>query len=388
MNSVFSRRSMLRAAGAVGLATAGGLVTRGNAFADAVAAPRMTVVRNKPGTMAGEILLAWMGLSDVPNGLQIADTAGTPRWTSLSTSNVFVDFQRQVYRGRDVLTWFQEPAESGGIGGREQQAAWVLTELDHTPITTVEASGDFTPDRHEQRIISANTALINSYSTVPADLSAIGGPVNGRIGDSYVNEVDIASGTVLRRWSALDHVPLSDSYAPIPTSSEQLYDYFHINSISLTPDNHLLVSAANTSALYKVHRTTGEIIWCLGGKSSSFSVAPDAVFAFQHHAVFEGPRTIRLFDNGGSDSTTLHPSRVVWLHIDEACRTASLLDSMSIPGNAQSSAMGSAQRLPNGNVFVSWGSNPRLSEFSPRGHLLFDAVLPGPCYRAFKYRGR
>jgi hypothetical protein len=351
---------MLRAAGAVGLAAAGGLVTSGNAVADDVDAARMTVLRNKPGTLAGEIFFTWFGLSEAPNGMQIADAAGRPRWANLSKSNVFVDLQRQFYRGRDVLTWFQEPAESGGIGGRAPQAAWVLTELDHTPITTVGASGDFKPDRHDQRITSANTALITSYNSVPADLSAIGGPVDGRIGDSYVNEVDIASGAMVRRWSALDHVPLSDSYAPVPTSSEQLHDYFHINSISVTPDNHLLVSAANTSAL----------------------------FASQHHAVFEGPRTIRLFDNGGNNSTTLHPSRVIWLHIDEACRTATLADSMSIPGNAQSTAMGSAQRLPNGNVFVSWGSNPRLSEFSPRGDLLFDAVLPGPCYRAFKYRGR
>ena len=176
----------------------------------------MTVLRNQPGAMAGEILFAWMGLSDDPNGMQIADAVGRPGWATLSTSNVFVDFQRQVYRGRDVLTWFQEPVESGGIGGRvpaPRAAAWVLTELDHTPITAVQESGDFRPDRHEQRITSANTVLINSYDAVPADLSAIGGPTNGRIGDSYVNEVDIASGTVVRRWSALDHVPLSDSYA-------------------------------------------------------------------------------------------------------------------------------------------------------------------------------
>lgn len=390
MDSGFSRRSALRAAGAVGLAAAGGLVTRGTAFADGVDAPRLTVLRNKPGTMAGEIFFTWSvrsGGQSATSGVQIADADGTPLWAASSTSKTFIHFRRQVYRGRNVLTWFQGPPSSGG-GGREQIPSWVLTELDHTPITAIGASGDFQPDLHEQQITSANTGLIASYSTIPGDLSGIGGPANGLITDSYANEVDIASGTMLRRWNSLAHVPLTDSYAPLPSSPDRGYDYFHINSINVAPDGHLLISARNTCALYKVHRTTGEVIWTLGGKSSSFSLAPDAVFAFQHEAVFENPRTIRLFDNGSDGDTTLHPTRVIWLRIDESCMTVSLADSMSIPGIAQATGLGSAQRLPNGNVFVCWGRTPRLSEFSPRGRLLFDATLPSPCYRAFKFPRR
>nr|ACJ61002.1 TEG19 [uncultured soil bacterium] len=392
MNSGFGRRSMLRAAGVVGLAAAGGFVTCGSALADGVDAPRMTVLRNESGILAGEIFFTWVRLSGgqfAPSGVEIADAAGTPLWATSSASFAFIHFQRQFYRGRNVLTWFQLPAGPGGGGGREQGPSWVLTELDHTPITTIGASGEFQPDAHEQLITAANTGLVASYVEIPGDLSGVGGSVNGLIRDSYANEVDIASGTMLRRWSALDHVPLADSYAPVPSSPDQSYDYFHINSISVTPDGHLLISARNTCALYKVHRTTGEVIWSLGGKSSSFSVAPDAVFGFQHHAAFENPRTIRLFDNGSGDgSTNPHPSRVVWLRVDEACMTVSLADSMSSPGDAQSIGQGSAQRLPNGNVFVSWGTNPRLSEFSPRGDLLFDAILPSPSYRAFKYPRR
>ena len=134
-----------------------------------------------------------------------------------------------------------------------------------------------------------------------------------------------------------------------------------------------------------MHRTTGRVTWRLGGKSSSFTVAPDAVFGFQHHAVYEDPYTIRMFDNGTDGSTTLHPSRVAWIRVDPAARVASLAGSMSIPG-IHSAAMGSAQRLCTGNVFVSWGSTPRLSEFSPAGEVVFDALLGSPSYRAFKVR--
>jgi hypothetical protein len=390
MSTGIGRRSLLRAAGVAGLAAAGGLATRGNAVADRVTAPRMTVLRKEPGTLAGDIYFTWAGLSDErfdPSGAEIADAAGRPLWATSSSDVGFIHFLRQTYRGREVLSWFQVVAGPGG-GGRAPGSSWVLTELDHTPITTIGASGEFQPDSHEQRITAANTALIASYTTTSGDLSDVGGPADGLVRDSQANEVDIASGTVLRRWRALDHVPLADSYAPVPSEPDKAYDYFHINSISETPDGHLLVSSRHTCALYKVHRITGEVIWTLGGKSSSFAVAPDAVFGFQHDAVYENPCTIRLFDNGSDGETILHPSRVVWLRVDETRMTVTLADSMSIPGIAQATGMGGAQRLPNGNVFVSWGRTPRLSEFSPRGDLLFDAILPSPSYRAFKYPRR
>ena len=46
--------------------------------------------------------------------------------------------------------------------------------------------------------------------------------------------------------------------------------------------------------------------------------------------------------------------------------------------------MGDDQLLPNGNVFVGWGSQPYFSEYSPSGQLLMDASLPSPdlSYRA------
>jgi hypothetical protein len=43
--------------------------------------------------------------------------------------------------------------------------------------------------------------------------------------------------------------------------------------------------------------------------------------------------------------------------------------------------------LPNGNVFVGWGSAPVFSEFSPEGGLLLNGRFPaaGTSYRAYRY---
>jgi hypothetical protein len=45
------------------------------------------------------------------------------------------------------------------------------------------------------------------------------------------------------------------------------------------------------------------------------------------------------------------------------------------------------QSLANGNVFIGWGSEPFVSEFSREGKLLFNTRLPpdGESYRAFRF---
>jgi hypothetical protein len=48
---------------------------------------------------------------------------------------------------------------------------------------------------------------------------------------------------------------------------------------------------------------------------------------------------------------------------------------------------GNVQVLPSSNVFVGWGGNPLLSEFSKDGKLLFSAAFPAESesYRAFRF---
>ena len=49
-------------------------------------------------------------------------------------------------------------------------------------------------------------------------------------------------------------------------------------------------------------------------------------------------------------------------------------------------SQGNVEVLPNGNVFVGWGAQPFVSEFSPSGELVFDARLGNGyiSYRAYR----
>ncbi len=198
-------------------------------------------------------------------------------------------------------------------------------------------------------------------------------------------EIDIATRTVLHHWESLDHVTLDESYAGVPTSADEPYDYFHINSIKPTPDGHYLVSARHTWGVYKVDSTTGKILWRFGGKRSDFTIPSTAKFAWQHDVEYEDATTLRMFDNGTDGTVTVSKeSQILWFRLNEHARTTTLIRRFTHPDKVSALAMGNAQRLSNGNVLVGWGTAQRISEFDADGTLLFDAKLPQLSYRAYR----
>jgi hypothetical protein len=67
--------------------------------------------------------------------------------------------------------------------------------------------------------------------------------------------------------------------------------------------------------------------------------------------------------------------------------SATLLHEYTSPEKLLTTSQGNMQLLPNANVFIGWGSEPFLSEFSHDGALLFNAHFPpdGESYRAFRF---
>ena len=94
----------------------------------------------------------------------------------------------------------------------------------------------------------------------PVSLPGLGRPVI----DSVVQEIDIKTGLVLFEWHALDHVALSESYKYTANQPGHVVDPYHLNSISLDRAGNVIVSMRNTSAIYKIDRRTGRVIWRLG----------------------------------------------------------------------------------------------------------------------------
>ena len=187
----------------------------------------------------------------------------------------------QQYEGSPVLTWWQDPLIAGG----SRTAGDVIANSAYQTIAVVRAGNGYQPDLHEFQITPQGTALITVYDAIDCDLAAVGGPRDGAVADTLLQEIDLKTGLVMYEWHSLDHVPLANSYSSAaPTTRAEPFDYFHINSIDVEQDGDLLVDSRNTWAAYDVDPKTGQVRWELGGRHSSFKMGPGTGTAWQHDA--------------------------------------------------------------------------------------------------------
>jgi outer membrane protein assembly factor BamB len=309
----------------------------------------------------------------------IIDDQGQLVWYSKHTSAR--DFKVQRYRDKPVLTWWEGKVFAGhGEGG------YVIFDDSYREIARVRAGNGYRGDLHEFLITPEDTALLVAYAPRRTDLSTIGGSKDGMAWDGIVQEVDIKTGEVLFEWQSLEHVGIEESYVEPPEDPEHIYDYFHINSIDVDHDDDLLLCARNTCAVYKIDRTTGDVLWRLGGKKSDFEMGEGTKSAFHHDARRHRDGTITIFDNGAYPKVH-DQSRGIVVELDEQEMSVKLVREYTSPKMRLSISQGNMQLLPNSNVLIGWGSGPFVSEFSHEGALLFDARLPhdGESYRAFRF---
>lgn len=298
------------------------------------------------------------------DGPTIVDDAGELVWARAGSGRSIADFRVVEYAGRPALAWW-EGSVNGGIGSGD----FVLLDETYREIGRIEAGGAISADLHELQVTPGGTALFFADGQVAVPDSEA---EPYQVLDCTIREVDLASGRLLWSWHSVDHIGLDETYATPPTDGKQVFDYVHLNSIDVDRDGSLLVSARNTGAIYKIDRTSGAIVWRLGGKQSDFTMADGASFSWQHDARRQPDGTLSLFD----DSATPGRSRALVLELDEGARTARRVRDYVHPKALLATSQGNAQVLPNGDVFVGWGSQPYFSEFGADGTLRFDASFP------------
>lgn len=371
---------------------------------------KITVNIFNPGTSTGFIFLAPYGFSDVAmygqSGSLILDNEGTPFWfRPLSSPNLMnTDFRMQTLYGKPVLTFWQgslatPPAYTNvPAGSSEPGSCYYILDDTYAVIQTVSAKRDFTSDIHEFLLTPRNTALFLSTKSVPMDLTPYGGPKDGFVQNFAIQEIDLTTNELVFFWEALEHIPLSDSYeaASSATSSGNIWDAYHLNSIGLTDNlDEILVSGRNTWTLYKINKTTGNIVWRLGGKQSNFTIQSGAEFSWQHDARFLPNNLISLFDDNSDGSSVPGPSsHGLILQLDFINMSASLYRSYFHNPNLTVASQGNVQSLINGNKFIGWGQSQYYSEYNEAGNteinaslnFLYDAQMPGSNYTYRAYR--
>ena len=350
--------------------------------------PPVTIVRRSAGTAPGYIFLAPKNKGVEQAGPMIIDDVGQVVWFDPLPTKGVTDFKVQSYQGRPVLTWWQGLLGPGyGVGG-----GFVVMNSAYHVIKVVRAGNGLVADVHDFQITPAGTAYMTIFHKIPYDLSGIGGPKNGYVLEGVVQEVSMATGRVLFEWHSAQHVAPSESYETLGPKTglfKAPYDYFHINSVQLEPNGNLLVSARHTHTIYEISRKTGKILWRLGGKKNDFTFAvPGARFAWQHDARRQTDGTITLFNNNASSAQKGFESRALVLRLDLSTHRVTLVRAYAPTPRLLSTSQGDQQRLPDGHVFVGWGSNPYFTEYTSDGHILLNGTFGGPSvdsYRAFRF---
>ena len=247
-----------------------------------------------------------------------------------------------------------------------------------------------------------------SWRPTQTDLSAIAGPADGWTYDCVFQEIDIASRELIFEWKSLDHVPVENvrslsvfrvSLSPgcVADDCEQTYyapggrnsdgstedapfDYCHMNSIKKDSAGNYITSMRGPSAVYYIDGESGELLWTLSGKNSSFEMQDGATFWYQHDAHVLGdaeanPLRVSIFDNGAeaSGDAPAEPMRGIILSLDTDAMTASLEQEYlpTVGGYAQS--QGGMDVLDDGQVFIGWGSEPYFGMYQEDGTLMYEA---------------
>ncbi len=311
------------------------------------------------------------------DGPMIVDASGELVWMRPDTSGYATDLRVATLGGAPVLTWW-EGDNNAGIGSGEH----VVADASYRVLHRIDGQKGRKADLHELVLTPGRTALFFAYASVgPGPLPA--SPDNQiRVMDCAIQEVDLTTGALLFEWHSVDHIAVDESVLTPPTAADAIHDYFHGNSIEVDTDGNLIVSARNTSAVYKVDRTTGDVIWRLGGKRSDFDMGPGTAFALQHDARRQADGTLTLFD----DNQAPNFSRGLVLRVDESAKTATMVREYPQPQRLLSTSQGNVQYLPNGHVFIGWGSVPQFSEFTADGRLVLHAEFTASqSYRDRRY---
>jgi Arylsulfotransferase (ASST) len=340
--------------------------------------PSVVVSRDSAPASEGDIFVAPQ-FGPAQNGPMILDPRGQLVWFSpfpVSQKTLVADFRVQQLYGQPVLTWWQGYTNHGtGVG------EGVILDQNYQQLAVVKAGNGLQMDLHEFLVTPQGQAYLIGFS--PVSLPNV---VHKPLLDCVIQEIDIKTGLVMFEWHALDHIPIADSDLP-PSTPGFVYDPYHANSVGVDSDGNLIISMRDTSAVYKVNRETGNVMWELGGKHSSFRMGPGTSTAFQHDAVVQPDGTVTIFDDGAGPPT-VHPySRGVRVAINTQRMTATLVRAYDHSPLISANFEGSVEDLSEGDVFLGWGQQPYFSEDNGTGQQIFDAhfAVPTSSYRAYRF---
>lgn len=307
----------------------------------------------------------------------ILDNDGAPVWYQRSETEHF-DFKKQP---NGWLTMHVFDLED------RRNDHFIALDSTYSIVRRYDPPPGYYADSHELLVLpNGNYLMIGGrFETVDMSQKVPGGDPNARIRVNDIFEMDAFDNLVFS-WGCLEYLDITDSQHIDLTQSS--LDPFHMNSIEIDLDGHLLVSSRHLSQIIKIDRETGQIIWRLGGNQDSFNwIDNPQKISYQHDMRVLPNGNYTLFDNRTTESG--HTSRALELQLDLLAWEVFTVWKYNHNYRIQSGGMGNVQRLSNGNTLVNWGDTPYpvLTEVRPDGSRAFEMTFEdeNDSYRVLRF---
>jgi hypothetical protein len=259
------------------------------------------------------------------------------------------------------------------------ESKWKMLDTEGELIRSFVMVNGYVPDEHDFQILPNGNFLLFAYDDQLINMSQIvpGGNPNALVEGFVVQELDYDNNLILQ-WRSWDYLEITDNEEQNLLSDD--INPFHINSVEVDVDDHIVISCRHTNEITKFHRTDGDIIWRMTiNQQGEFNFVNDGGFSFQHDCRGLGNNHYLLFDNA---NLTDQVSRAVEYEIDPVAMTATRVWEYYHPDMFFASSRGGCQRLPNGNTLIMWGAvsadeyGARTTEVTDQGDILLDFVFP------------
>lgn len=276
-----------------------------------------------------------------------------------------------------------------------------FNEIDRVSLKATEKHGPLLADEHDIAMLDDGHYIVSGQN-IKYEKKEDGSEIE--IVHSVIQEQK--DGKVVLDWNSEDFPELQNNcYEKCPSMTNKNADYIHINTLEIDPlDNNLFVSAASGYYVMKLNRTTGKIMWILGGKMNEFSIPEDAKMIRQHDVQRLSDRSLALFDNHYSfynldDPNHYYnghknaPARILLLQLDESNKK--VIHYSEIPLNFWATCMGSVQKLferieGKGNWFIGCGDSSQCSAkmIDEKGKTIWNIKAHNPykMYRAYYFK--
>jgi hypothetical protein len=325
---------------------------------------------------------------DIPNVgyyIMMLNNDGSPFYYKELPNDYAYDFKMQPNGKYSYAQFLHHHTYTGG-----GDVIHMVMDNSFTVVDSFQMGNGYIAEAHDFQLLPNGHALLFGYDLQIMDLTAYGGWPNAKVAQTVVQELD-QDKNVIFQWRSSDHYDFEDTY--FSRITREAFDPIHINSIILDKDNNILVTSNGLSELTKISRQTGEIIWRFGGKNNDFQfIGANAEFSRGLHNVSRLENgNILIFDNTPINTTI--PSRAVEYEVDEVNMTATLVWDYTPDPPVFGVRRGSAQRLPNGNTIIGWGSasdddSIAVTEVTSNGTEVFKLYFNHEglsSYRAFRF---